>query len=54
MVNTVFSKMDVYMRNGQSTESLDLNKLEKITDSASSGLERTLQRRSEETKDDVS
>jgi hypothetical protein len=52
MVNTIFSKMDVYLKNGSTTEPLDLRKLEKATDS--NGLERALQRRSEESKDDMS
>jgi hypothetical protein len=52
MVNTIFSKMDVYLKNGSATESLDLKKLEKTTDS--NGLERALHRRSEESKDDMS
>lgn len=53
MVNTVFSRMDLYMRHGVNMNPLDLRKIEGRLSSAN--LEKSLQkRRQEETKDDVS
>lgn len=51
MVNTVFSRMDVYMKHNGNMHSLDLRKVE---GRASNTLEKSLQKRREETKDDVS
>lgn len=51
MVNTVFSRMDMYMRHGGNMNPLDLRKVE---GRLSSTLEKSLQKRKEETKEDVS
>jgi len=52
MINTVFSRMDAYQRHGTNQHPLDLHKVESRL--ASSSLEKSLTKKNEESKDDVS
>lgn len=52
MINTVFSRMDSYYRHGTNAHPLDLKKIEsRLTSEA---LEKSLMKKNEEIKDDVS
>ena len=51
MVTTVFGRMDMYMKQSGNMDPLDLRKIE---GRQSSTLEKSLQKRREETKEDVS